>query len=179
MGASAQHVKLGIKGGLTLAKINISLLGVSETTDDRVTFHGGFFATIMTSKKFGIQPELLYSGQGGTTSTGNLNLGYLNIPVMFRYNLTPWLNIQAGPQLSILLGATDGTTDIGSQFKKTDFGGAVGVGFDLPLRLHLSFRYINGFSNVSAVDFSSLGIPDPVITNRVIQISLGYNLSEN
>ncbi len=177
--ASAQDIKLGFKGGLTMAKINTSVSGASKTTEDRVTFHAGFFATIMASKKFGIQPELLYSGQGGVASTAELNLGYLNIPLMFRYSIVPWLNIQAGPQLSFLLSASDGAVDIWSQFKTIDFGGAIGVGLDLPYRFNASFRYIYGFSNISAIDFSSLRIPDPVVTNRVMQISLGYNLSEN
>ncbi len=179
LATSAQETKLGFKAGLSLAKVNTSISGTSKTTEDRVTFHAGFYATIMASKKFGVQPELLYSGQGGVASTGELNLAYLSIPLMFRYNLAPWLNIQAGPQLSFLLSASDGAVDIGSQFKSIDFGGAIGVGLDLPFRINLSFRYINGFSNVSAVDFSSLGIPDPVVSNRVIQISLGYNLSGN
>ena len=98
---------------------------------------------------------------------------------MFRYNLLPWLSLQAGPQLSILLNATDGSADIGSQFTTMDVGGAVGVGVgvDLPLKFIFSFRYGAGFTNVSTVDFSSLGLPDPSVTNKVIQFSLGYTLS--
>ena len=60
--ASAQDTKVGIKAGSNQSTMNFSLSGVSKETDPRISFHAGFYATIMTSKKFGIQPELMYSG---------------------------------------------------------------------------------------------------------------------
>lgn len=179
--ASSQGVSVGLKAGLNLAKESFSFQGASINTDNLTSFHGGLYVTIMTSAKFGIQPELLYSGQGGSGSNGkggtsNLKLGYLNLPVMLRYNVTPMFSLQAGPQLGILLSATDDTGDIKSQFASTDFGGAFGAALDLPMGLNFTFRYITGFTGIYSPDTSFPGLT-LTTTNQVIQLSAGFKLS--
>ena len=93
IGAFAQNPSFGIKAGLNLAKysIKISANGMSGSADSNnlTGFMGGFYATFKTSEMFSIQPELLYSGQGGSSSSGDLKLGYINFPLMLRYNPNP------------------------------------------------------------------------------------------
>ena len=57
-------------------------------------------AEIPIANRFSFQPELLYSGQGSS-----VNLNYLNIPLMAKYNLTKEFSLEAGPQIGFLLSA--------------------------------------------------------------------------
>jgi hypothetical protein len=74
---------------------------------------------IPLAKNFSIQPELLYAQQGTKISLSyevtnshyksNLDLNYLNIPVMLKYYVLKGLTVQAGPQIGILLRLTINT----------------------------------------------------------------------
>ena len=88
--AQNQKVKIGVKAGL-----NISSLAFDENemnSSSRTGFTAGVMVEIPLAKNFSLQPELLYSQQGGKTSffdsevtnsnyKGTLELNYLNIPV--------------------------------------------------------------------------------------------------
>jgi hypothetical protein len=79
--ANAQDTKYGVKGGLNMS--NNSADGSKSIT----SFHLGGFAQFKMNDKFAIQPELLYSAQGAKNDFGTLNLNYINIPVMAKYNV--------------------------------------------------------------------------------------------
>ncbi len=183
--AIAQKMTVGIKGGLNLASLKISAGGLSASSNDLFSFHGGFYGTIMNSEKFGFQPEFLYSAQGGKGSggSGNFNLGYINIPVMMRYTFTPGVSLQAGPQLSFLLNATVDGTDIKSVMNTMDFGACFGLGVDMPSGVNFAFRYNIGFSNTltsaATSGLSGLGFGNLTMTNQVIQFSLGVKLTKD
>lgn len=186
VGAAAQKPIFGIKAGLNLAKLSITVsasgLGsFSESSDNLVSFTAGGFLTAPLGKNFGIQPELLYSGQGGSSSAGDFKLGYILMPVMLRYNINETFSLQGGPQLGILINATVSGVDAKDQMNSTDFGLAFGFGGDFAGGLTASFRYIIGFSNTLKVDLSTSGIPglDLKMTNQVMQFSLGYKLSKD
>ena len=170
-GAMAQGVSFGIKAGLNLAKESASGSGITINSDNRANFHGGVYLKAMLTPNFGIQPELLYSGQGGGSGSNSDKFAYLNIPVMFRYNIVPMFNIQAGPQLGLLLSASNNGQDIKGQLKSTDFGAAFGIGVDLPMGLNFAARYVLGFSDIQATPVSGI-----TVKNQVIQISVGYKL---
>ena len=174
-GALAQGFSFGVKAGLNFAKEVVNGSGVTINTDNITSFHGGVYAKIMFIPNFGIQPELLYSGQGGTVSSGGITstdkFSYLNIPVMLRYNIVPAFNLQAGPQLGFLLSATSNGTDVKSQLKSTDFGLGFGLGVDLPMGLNFAARYVLGLSDLPATNSTSA-----TIKNTVFQISIGYKL---
>ena len=171
----AQGVSFGIKAGLNFAKESATISGISLNSDNLTSFHGGVYAKIMFNESFGLQPELLYSGQGGSFSSGSTSnddkFAYLNVPVMLRYNITPVFNLQAGPQLGLLMSATSGGTDVKAQMKSTDFAAAFGLGVDLPMGLNFAARYIAGLSDIQANSSSGA-----TLKNQVIQISVGYKL---
>lgn len=173
----AQGVSFGIKAGLNFAKESASASGITFNSDNLTSFHGGVYVKIKLSPGFGIQPELLYSGQGGSTTAGtvtsNDKFAYLNVPVMLRYNVTPIFNLQAGPQLGLLMSATSDGTDIKSQLKSTDFGAAFGLGIDLPMGLNFAARYVVGLTDLQATSTAV------TIKNQVIQLSVGYKLFGN
>lgn len=164
-----QGIGVGLKGGLNFAKLDAS--GASSKTG----FHLGAFAKLMITDKIGIQPEAFYSIQGSNLDAGTisqeLNINYLQVPVLLRFNPISILNIHAGPQFGILLKAESDsggvTTNIKDDLKNSDFAIAVGAGLDLPMGLSLALRYVKGVSEVA---------DDSSDKNNMFQISVGYQL---
>jgi Outer membrane protein beta-barrel domain len=175
--AKSQGTSFGVKVGLNLAKESASYQGVNVSTDSKANFVGGFYLTQMFTSKIGIQPELLYSGQGGQITAGGQTakdkFGYLNIPILLRVQLAPIFNLHVGPQIGFLLsaksddGSGSGYQDVKSQYKSSDVGLAFGGGLDFPGGPSIGIRYIAGLSNI-ANDGSGV-----TLKNNVIQFTVG------
>src|ERR1051326_7116572 len=78
---------VGIKGGVNFSSVT-QLNG-----DERISGQGGVFVHQALNNRWCIQPELLYSAQGERSFDENgtkndLNLNYLQLPVMLQYNAT-------------------------------------------------------------------------------------------
>ena len=178
------QVAFGLKGGLNLAKLDISQ-GVSNV-DNRTGFHGGAFALIKLTK-IGIQPEVLFSKQGATykvnTTDVDANFDYINVPVLLKLYLAGGLNLQLGPQFGFLTtseivsttSSIKTTQDVKSLLdKKYEMAVAAGIGWDLPFGVTLDARYNIGLSDI---EYKATTTSPPVtFKNQVIQISLGYKL---
>jgi hypothetical protein len=152
---SAQHANFGIKGGLNVYTINNDN---DANFDSKAGFYLGLLSHIHLAKQWAIQPELVYSLQGATINAGNLetkiNLGYINIPVLFQYMFDNGFRLQAGPQLGFLVNAKSKTgslsTDIKYNLKTADFGLAVGAGYvHTPSGFGVDARYNFGLSNIN------------------------------
>lgn len=179
-GALAQGISGGIKAGANFANQNVDMDGFDFSPKSRTSLHVGFFATIMVSETFGIQPELLYNSVGskidiaGEDAISKIN--YLSIPVMLRYNPVPVFNIHVGPQFGFLLSAEDEydgqSVDAKDDYKQLDLGLGLGAGVDLPMGIGLSARYVLGLSNIADTD----GQQGFKLTNSVIQLSVSYKL---
>jgi hypothetical protein len=176
----AQGLDVGIKGGLNVASQNISTSFFKPDISAKAGFHGGVFVTYMFSEKLGIQPEFLYSMQGSTTDFDGEEyedkLGYLNIPLLVRFNILDMLSVHAGPQFGFLLSAKETfegiTEDIKSDFKSSDFGIAVGAEADLIMNLGVGARYVFGMTDiVSGEDSSWSGYE---IKNAVFQLYVKF-----
>uniref|UniRef100_UPI00374D65C7 porin family protein n=1 Tax=Flavobacterium sp. TaxID=239 RepID=UPI00374D65C7 len=112
--ANAQEVKFGAKAGLNMSSLKSSGFG---DTKSLVGFHIGGLAEIKLNDKMSIQPELLYSQEGGKYEfTDNIfgtvliynqeiKLSKINIPVSFKYYVIERLSIEAGPQFDFILKA--------------------------------------------------------------------------
>ena len=119
----SQGVSGGIRLGMNIANQSISASGITISPNSKIGLMAGGYVTIMTSAKFGVQPELYYSQMGfSLTSGGQTAKGtysYLSLPVILKYKLTENFSLEAGPQLSILMSATgvngSTTTDIKDQ----------------------------------------------------------------
>jgi len=148
------QVSVGVKGG-------VNITGVSHYSDDpRVGAHAGVFLHGQLSPNFCIQPEVLYSSQGGqyNTEAGKRTLGldYIQVPVMFQYYPVKQFYIEAGPQVAFLTAANvkfDGHKEgINQDFKKTDFAVNIGAGVRLTQRFGVYARYNIGLADISAND---------------------------
>lgn len=165
---NAQDISFGVKGGLNFASItgdNTSL------KDDPVTaFNLGVMAEIPVSEKFSFQPEILYSGQGYGTNSGNddvVALNYLDLPLMAKYYISKRFSVEAGPQIGFLLSAKEDDNDYKDLFKTTNLAANMGIGYKLDSGLNFGARYSLGLSNIN--DIGNL-------KNRtgVLQLTLGY-----
>ncbi|MGB7841507.1 MAG: porin family protein [Salinimicrobium sp.] len=193
----AQEIQWGVKAGA-----NYSTLTIDEDVDYMVGFHAGVLAEFPLTAKFSLQPELLYSLEGAKSeynfkeeewiihSKDKLKLGYFNLPVMAKYEVTRGLSLETGPQIGYLLSAKDeyeisanfpedvkesGTEDVKDQLKKVSFGLNFGAAYEFQNNLFLQARYHLGLSEISDFDEGDQGLGDPdKIQNRGFQLSLGY-----
>ena len=172
---NAQEISFGAKAGLNLASVTGD---ETEDLDGRTAFHFGVVAEIGISDKFSIQPELLYSAQGATESFEgidiDLNLDYINLPVMAKFYVADGFSLEAGPQIGFLTSAkakADGEEeDVKDFVKGSDFGANFGVGYKLESGLNFNARYNLGLSNLNDGEDSD----DFKNQNGVFQISIGY-----
>lgn len=149
--AKAQKLYFGIKGGLT-----ISTLTQFDDSKVRPSIYAGGFANIAFNESISLQPELLYSGQGtkyeALNQTITYRLNYINIPVMFQYRIVPEFFLEAGPQLGLMVAAQTHTgkvsIDIADDSRAVDFGLGFGLGYQFPVGIGVSARYMFGLANV-------------------------------
>lgn len=194
--ANAQTgVKYGLKGGFNTSTFSGA---DSNGSNYKVGFNAGAFLNFGVSDNFSVQPEFLYSQKGAAikdfpylTSTGGTNtngkykstLGYLDIPIMFRYNIGEdgkGLYIEVGPQGSFVLHRRDFVEDgsgnqIGSSYTSTDdlnkvvIGYAGGIGYQITSGLGLNLRYNGDFSQVYKQNNGAINVH-----NSVFQFQVGY-----
>src|SRR6201991_3748640 len=103
--ANAQ-IQIGAKAGFNLTTLTGSDAGNAGTI---VNVHFGGFARIPLVEKLSLQPELLYSAQGGSYNNPDLNEhdNYLNIAFLLKYAVDDGLAIEPGAQFGILLTSHD------------------------------------------------------------------------
>ena len=150
------QTEIGIKGGVNFSSVT-DLNG-----KDRISGHGGIFLHNTLNKHWCIQPELLYSAQGEKSINENgvkndLNLNYLQLPVMFQYFATRNFYIEAGPQIGYLLqanreGPAEDKSSVKDNYKKVDVGINAGVGVWATKNIGFYGRYNLGLMDVSKLD---------------------------
>lgn len=169
----SQQVKWGVKAGYSAFNLD----GFSEKVDYVSGVHAGATAEFKVAPKFAIQPELLYSMEGGKysyelnampfylKSSEEVKLSYLNLPIVAKYYVAGGLSLEAGPQIGYLLKAEseyqstvtfDGETfedqgkvDIKDNLKSINYGLHLGLGYELKNHITFQFRYQLGLSNIS------------------------------
>ena len=176
--SDSMAISFGVKGGVNLSTINGSI----ESPDSRTSFHAGVFAEFPVAEIFSLQVEALYSGQGaqlefeGTDGDkAELQLDYINVPVLAKFYLFKGFSLEAGPQFSFLINDEidsnpnsndgDASTPFSDNLKTFEFGMAGGVTFQTDLGLFATARYIQGITDIA---------DDINVQNSVFQIGLGY-----
>ncbi len=171
--ANAQHVNIGLKGGLNLYNINNDQ---GSSNDTKAGVYIGLLGHIHLARQWAFQPELVFSVQGTKYTSGlvdtRLNLNYVNVPLLIQYMFDNGFRIQAGPQIGFLASAkanaNDNNTDIKDNYKAVDLGLGVGMSYvHPPSGVGLDVRYNLGLSNINENTAA-------VSTNRGIQLGLFY-----
>ena len=123
------------------------------------------------SEQFGLSAGVLYAIQGSKTkgADNNMNVDYLNIPILANYYIIPGLAIKAGPQIGIRTRAKYDDIDMKDAYKSIDFSIPVGLSYEIS-DFVIDARYNIGISNI-AKDSG-----DDKIRNSVFQLTLGYKI---
>jgi len=173
--AFAQPPKFGIKAGVNIASTSNTDQGESGT---KAGLNVGLLSHIHLSPQWSLQPEIYYSGQGGKVGDVNLNLNYINVPLLLQYNFDNGFRIQTGPQVGFLVGVNDKINGTDSHifssddFKSTDIAWSFGLGYLTYSGFGIDGRYNLGLTKINDVGGGKT-------TNRVIQIGLFYLFDHN
>ena len=167
---AAQQTHYGIKAG-----VNFSSVAVDDGSDfeGKTGVHLGGLAHIHINPHFALQPELVFSMQGGEDDGENakLKLNYVNIPLLAQYMTADGFRLQTGPQLGILASAKqkfgDVEFDADDDVSTVDFSWAFGAGYLFHSGFGIDARYNLGISNIS--DDESFEA-----RNRVFQLGVFY-----
>ncbi len=168
--AQSADTHFGLKAGL-----NISGLDVKDGVDfdSKAGFHIGGLAHVHLSPHFGIQPEIVYSEQGGKDNNENekWKINYLNFPLLFQYMTGSGFRLQTGPQLGFVVSSKVKTGDIEQNIKddvnRVDVSWSLGASYLFPEAIGIDARYNIGITNVNDAEI-------PKVRNRVFQVGLFY-----
>lgn len=173
----SQGLKIGIKGGANINKIT----GKSFDQQFSFGYHLGGFVEIGITKKWAIQPEVLFSQSKADTSSNfssiyqfnkinNITLNYLAIPILLEYRPIKLISFQAGPQYSILMNKNNTLLQNGkAAFASGDFSMLGGVQVNL-LNFKFYGRYVVGLNNLNDIDNKEKW------KNQSIQLGIGIAL---
>jgi hypothetical protein len=203
--ANAQ-IKFGIKGGMNASNIiGDHSLSADETGNQdnlqyttKIGYNLGAFVNLPIKGKFSLQPEVMYSLQGAnykitdedefgdvSTSTGHLNLSYVQVPILAKFTFGHKFYAQTGPQFGFLMSAKDkfsgGSDDVKSSFQSFDFAWGLGIGYTLPMGVGFDLRYnigITAIDKTSSDDNSGDGL-DLKDHNSNLQVGIFYVFGGN
>lgn len=169
--AEAQKMEAGLRFMPTITSFSMkNSTGGTATGEAMIGFGvGGFFAYNF-SEHIGIQAEIIYNKLSQKYTevdlSQDINLGYINIPILFSYNTSKKesvnFNFVIGPQIGISAGSNIFTErTVGEnhmpgvlKVKTSDFGLAYGAGVDFGLnkdntiRLGVGFRGVYGLVDI-------------------------------
>ncbi|MGF6847311.1 hypothetical protein QFZ51_002546 [Chitinophaga sp. W3I9] len=179
--ASAQGLHYGIKADLNMFKLDGAGIKSNYTLGGRL----GVYAEYDFTKKWGLQPELLFSqvgpkrdddfgakyiSAGNDNANKSIKLSYITLPLLLRYNVNKLITINAGPQYSYLFYANENLLNYNrNAFKRSDLGVAAGATLNFDI-LHVYARYVLGLMNVNDIDDRYQW------KTRQVQIGIGVNI---
>jgi hypothetical protein len=176
----AQPPKFGLKAGLNIATLS-NVSGVDW--NNRLGLNAGALAHIHLSPEWGLQPEVMFSGQGAKYTIGNgaehdLILNYINIPLNLQYMFDNGFRLQTGPQIGFLIDVKDKLNGqetgffTSDDFKDIDFAWTFGLGYLTYSGIGVDGRYNLGISNINEAGTNKL-------RNNVFQVGLFYMLDHS
>ena len=164
---SSSDVKIGLKAGVNLMSGGeFNVLGAYYSSDYVPGFQVGAFLDFPLSSQIALAPEVLYVQKGakftgtfaGTTGEVKTKLGYIDVPVLLKFNASPQFNVVVGPQASFLVnhktttsvnGTVTATNDETKDLNKSLVGGVIGVGYKVNPNIGLNARYMMDFQEVA------------------------------
>lgn len=163
---------IGAKLGVNMQQMSSDAPAASLEKAFKAGVLGGVFVSV-DKNKIGMRIEgLVKTARFGMSapSTVSINAAYVDIPVLFEYKLIKRVWLQVGPQFSSIISAkTTNDIDVKNNFKNSDVSAVAGLEVDLPMKLTVGARFIQGFVNVNNISTSS-----EKLTNTSMQFSVGY-----
>ena len=146
----AQSTAFGLKAGLNVSSIKVS---DGNDFDSKAGLYVGGLAHIHITKHFALQPELVYSMQGGESGNLTRSLNYINVPVLAQYMTGDGFRLQTGPQLGFMVSGKDKVGNIevkiNDQLNTTDLSWAFGASYISKMGLGVDARYNLGITNMN------------------------------
>lgn len=177
---SFTQTKLGVKGGLNIAKTK----NLNASPQERYSFHAGVNFQKAIRENFFIQPELLYSSKGHrftsnfASSDGAVRFKYLSLPVLLGYRADDRLSILFGPEFNYLLRSTiffkPAITVITREYPRFDAGFDLGAAYKITKSISAELRYYYGFNTLYYKDFTGVIHEEEKGANRTFQAGLTY-----
>jgi len=137
---------------------------------------GKYASAIKSAGLLSIEPGVQYSRKGYAASISGKGeitekLGYIDIPVLARLNLTPSINVFVGPQASLLVSrnySIDKNTESTSlePIRGYDLGAVAGIGATILGGINFQVSYDLGLTSLNYFDID--------VRNRVLKFSMGY-----
>ena len=152
----------------------------------KVGFIGGAELGYQFGNRFALTAGALYSMQGARISNDkvkyNVNMDYLNVPIMAAFYPVNGLGIKAGAQFGFLLNAKQGDEKIKDFCEKNDFSIPVGLSYEFD-DVALDLRYNIGLSDVFKSETHGTyngetyrSTSDGKTRNAVIMLTIGYKI---
>jgi hypothetical protein len=174
--AGAQGLQFGVKAGVSLSTMDFG--GEDVALERRTGLLAGGFVTMPIARRLGLQAEAVYVTKGVALEgpfASEVDLDYLELPVLARARLAGPLFAVAGPAFAYRLRARGRTTflgetdeaDLSDEFEPWDVGLAAGLGLTIRRRFEVEVRYTYGLRNIDI----RRGDDGPSVTNRAVALS--------
>jgi Outer membrane protein beta-barrel domain len=170
---TSAQVRLGVKAGVNIANI---ILTSPQQGIDKFTpitaFNGGMLVSIKLRGHFYLQPELMFSGQGGTLNGVEEHNVYFNIPILFKYQSPNGLFAEAGMQPGVIISNNQPLVSNEGRVQQSPLDGCwvFGAGYQIPkINLGVDIRY-----NIGMMPFYVVNGQNINGRNSVIQFDLFY-----
>jgi opacity protein-like surface antigen len=179
LSAPAQEFRVGLKGGINSTWLfNKNVSDAGDNLDYDVTFGNtkGIATQLQLNDNVGVGIDLLFASHkqkytGKSTSTSfesEINLSYLDIPIMFRLSSEKGPYFEVGPQVSILMNAKEDYARVPSSsvvtnyvdrefkddFNSTNLAFAFGFGVDIEvtdqIMISPGLRFAYGLADATA-----------------------------
>jgi len=195
----AQTINYGVKAGVNFSTFSATVSNITGTSASLTGFHVGGVVDFKFNKSFSIQPGILYSTKGGSSTTSDngdqsvslaaskVTFNYLEIPINFLYHAAVRKGsvfIGGGPYVAFgLSGSAPLTTDENGQPTTRTESVHFGSGVDEIHNPDIGINFIGGYQFTSNVTLSvqyGLGLqnlsnePAVRIHNQALGFSLGY-----
>ncbi|WP_345245016.1 porin family protein [Nibrella saemangeumensis] len=178
----AQDVHLGLKAGVNAYNTVVAdrnTGGKLAAVDYKPGFHVGGLAHIHLSPRWAVQPELMYSGQGGRQTVSGVetrwNTNYINVPILAQFMFGDGFRVQAGPQIGFLTSAKmireGNTSNVTQNYNPIDAGLATGLSYVGATGLGVDARWVFGLTNINK------GTATTYTRNNGAQVGIFYLLN--
>jgi opacity protein-like surface antigen len=154
---NAQKANFGVTAGFHNFTVKNNGQGITASTSAS-GFFVGVTGDFQVSDDFNIQPELHFV----STSKNGESVEQIVMPIMGKYYITGQFNLQAGPQIDLVISESDGLNTLG-------IGLGFGAGYDFSDKLFATARYSFGLSN--RVEDAPSGVS---LKFDTFQIGVGY-----
>ncbi|NNF74615.1 MAG: PorT family protein [Flavobacteriaceae bacterium] len=149
-GLMAQDLIFGAKAG-----VNFATLTNNDDYNQKFGMHFGAVAELELSENLYLQPELLYSAQGYKRDfegrTLRAKIDYLNLPILFSYEVINDVRLMAGPQFAMNIRSEldgEGQEVQNIPVNDLDVSGVFGMQINVDASFFIQGRYQLGLSEV-------------------------------